>query len=268
MQPAHVHHHPGHAARRAAAHAGRPAGHRALLGGQRGGRVPHAGCGLSADVRRHHVPVRLLVGRRRRHPRGRARPSTTRPTPPPSRPDRATTVFTDEFATDLGWVNNPLADRHGHHRPVAARRSRSRPAPAARSMQLGTGDGGTAQLPDHRPGRPDPRWAPTTSTAESPPSSSPAIALPASGTLTLSFAYYFAHLNNSSSADFFRVSVVNGSTATVVFQELGTAADDAGRLGHAVGQHQRRSPARPSASASRPPTPREAAWWRRAWTRC
>ena len=34
---------------------------------------------------------------------------------------------------------------------------------------------------------------------------SPNITLPASGTLTLSFAYYFAHLGNSSTCDFFRV---------------------------------------------------------------
>src|SRR6185503_20168742 len=56
---------------------------------------------------------------------------------------------------------------------------------------------------------------------------SPVIALPATGSLTLSFFYYFAHLNNATSADFFRVSVVNGTTATVVFQEPGTAATDA-----------------------------------------
>src|SRR6185436_13784562 len=55
---------------------------------------------------------------------------------------------------------------------------------------------------------------------------SPAITLPATGTLTLSFSYYFAHLNNSSSADFLRVSVV-GATTTQVFQELGAATTDA-----------------------------------------
>jgi len=55
---------------------------------------------------------------------------------------------------------------------------------------------------------------------------SPAISLPSSGTLSLSFAYYFAHLNNASSADFLRVGVV-GSTSTVVFQELGAATNDA-----------------------------------------
>jgi hypothetical protein len=56
----------------------------------------------------------------------------------------------------------------------------------------------------------------------------PAIALPASGALSLSasgflnltFSYYLAHGTNSSTADFLRVSVV-GATTAVVFQELG-----------------------------------------------
>ena len=55
---------------------------------------------------------------------------------------------------------------------------------------------------------------------------SPAITLP-SGTLTLTFSWYLAHLNNATSADFFRVSVVTGSTTTV-FQQLGSATNRAG----------------------------------------
>jgi aminopeptidase S len=54
---------------------------------------------------------------------------------------------------------------------------------------------------------------------------SPAITLPATGTLTLSFSYYLAHGTNSSTADFLRVFVV-GTTTTQVFQELGAANDD------------------------------------------
>ena len=57
---------------------------------------------------------------------------------------------------------------------------------------------------------------------------SPQITLPSTGILTLDFAFYFAHLNNSSSADFFRVLVVPASgTPTTVFEELGTATNDA-----------------------------------------
>jgi hypothetical protein len=56
---------------------------------------------------------------------------------------------------------------------------------------------------------------------------SPSITLPGSGTLTLSFSYYFSHLNNSSSADFFRVSIVSATGTSQVFQELGSATTDA-----------------------------------------
>ena len=48
--------------------------------------------------------------------------------------------------------------------------------------------------------------------------------LPA-GTLTLSFSWYLAHLNNSSSSDYFRVRVVSGSTATTVFSQAGAATN-------------------------------------------
>ena len=51
----------------------------------------------------------------------------------------------------------------------------------------------------------------------------PAITIPATGTTTLTFKAYFAHLNNSSTADFLRVQVV-GNTTTTVFQVLGSAA--------------------------------------------
>ena len=54
---------------------------------------------------------------------------------------------------------------------------------------------------------------------------SPAIALPATGNLTLSFAYYFSHARKSTTADFLRVKVV-GSTTTTVLQELGTSSND------------------------------------------
>jgi aminopeptidase S len=51
------------------------------------------------------------------------------------------------------------------------------------------------------------------------------ISLPTGGNLTLSFSYYLAHLNNSSSSDFFRVSVV-GNTTAVVLEEFGTRNSD------------------------------------------
>lgn len=57
-------------------------------------------------------------------------------------------------------------------------------------------------------------------------SRSPAVTLP-SGTLTLSFSWYLSHLNNATSADYFRVSVVAGSTTTSVFSQAGAASNRA-----------------------------------------
>jgi glucose/arabinose dehydrogenase len=58
---------------------------------------------------------------------------------------------------------------------------------------------------------------------------SPAIALPAGSTITLRFRFYFAHLNNATSADLFRVRVVgNNGVAQTVFARGGTAANRAG----------------------------------------
>ena len=53
---------------------------------------------------------------------------------------------------------------------------------------------------------------------------SPAITLPATGTLTLTFSQYLAHGSNATNADFLRVSVV-GNTSSVVFQRLGAATN-------------------------------------------
>ncbi|HET6212772.1 MAG TPA: peptidase S8/S53 subtilisin kexin sedolisin, partial [Micromonosporaceae bacterium] len=62
---------------------------------------------------------------------------------------------------------------------------------------------------------------------------SPAITLPATGTLTLTFNWYLAHLNNATSADFFRISVVNGVTVTQVFNQAGAAVTRAGSFSSA-----------------------------------
>ena len=58
---------------------------------------------------------------------------------------------------------------------------------------------------------------------------SPQITLPASGTLTLRLSWYLAHLTNASSADFFRVLVVNSSgSTTTVLNQSGSATNRAG----------------------------------------
>ncbi|WP_447971273.1 putative Ig domain-containing protein [Nitrospira sp. M1] len=56
---------------------------------------------------------------------------------------------------------------------------------------------------------------------------SPPMTVPAGAKVTLSFAYYLAHLNNATNVDYLRVQVV-GATTVTVFQELGDGANDSG----------------------------------------
>jgi hypothetical protein len=134
-----------------------------------------------------------------------------------------TTVFFDNFETSLGWTRN----LNGTDTATAGLWERGDPEQAtsgATVTQLGTTVSGVNDLVTGRlfggaAGTHDVDGGVTTIT-------SPAITLPSTGTLTLSFSYYMAHLNNSSSADFLRVYVV-GSTTTQVFQEVGAANNDA-----------------------------------------
>jgi hypothetical protein len=58
---------------------------------------------------------------------------------------------------------------------------------------------------------------------------SPPIALPAGGAINLRFRYYLAHLNNASSADYFRIRVVgNNGQPLTLFTRSGSATNLAG----------------------------------------
>ena len=133
-----------------------------------------------------------------------------------------TTVFSDGFETATGWTTNPSGT------DTATTGAWQRGAPQATSSgiatQLGACAGGSNCLVTGLSGGAagDNDVDGGTTSVLSPP-----INLPATGTLTLGFSYYFAHLNNSSSADFFRVSIVGASGTSQVFQELGSAANDA-----------------------------------------
>jgi len=133
-----------------------------------------------------------------------------------------TTVFSDGFEAATGWTTNPSGT------DTATTGAWQRGAPQATSSgiatQLGACAGGSNCLVTGLSGGAagDNDVDGGTTSVLSPP-----INLPATGTLTLGFSYYFAHLNNSSSADFFRVSIVGSSGTTQVFQELGSAANDA-----------------------------------------
>jgi hypothetical protein len=132
-----------------------------------------------------------------------------------------TTVFFDNFETSLGWTTNPS----GTDTATTGQWARGDPQDTNSSgpKQLGTTVSGlndlvTGPLAGASAGDHDIDGG-TTSIR------SPAITLPSTGTLTLSFSYYLAHGTNSSTADFLRVRVV-GTTTSLVFEELGAANDD------------------------------------------
>ncbi len=132
-----------------------------------------------------------------------------------------TTVFTDNFETNLGWTVNPSSTDTA----TAGLWERGDPAATNSSgvKQQGTTVSGVNDLVTGRLAGTDAGTYDIDGGITS--IRSPAITLPATGNLSLSFSYYLAHGTNSSSADYLRVKIV-GSTTTTVFEELGAANDD------------------------------------------
>jgi hypothetical protein len=129
-------------------------------------------------------------------------------------------VFSDDFETDRGWIVNP----NGTDTATTGRWERGDPEPtdSVGVKQLGTTTSGlndlvTGRLAGLSPGANDIDGGVTSIL-------SPPITLPASGTLTLAFNFYLAHGSNATSADFLRVRII-GSTATTIFQRLGSATN-------------------------------------------
>ena len=129
-----------------------------------------------------------------------------------------TVVFEDDFESNHGWLTNP----NGTDTATTGAWERGDPEATTSSgaMQLGTTTSGvndlvTARLAGSSAGANDIDGGVTSII-------SPAIVLPSSGDLTLSFNYYLAHLTNATSADFLRVSVV-GNTTSVVLQQTASA---------------------------------------------
>jgi Zn-dependent metalloprotease len=136
-----------------------------------------------------------------------------------------TTVFSDDFETATGWTANPTTTDTA----TAGQWVRGNPEGTSSggvTLQLGTtvngsndlvtgaAAGGSAGTADVDGG---------VTSVQSPP-----ITIP-NGSVSLSFAWYLAHLDNATSADFFRVSVVTGTGATTqVFQQVGAATNRAG----------------------------------------
>ena len=135
-------------------------------------------------------------------------------------PAATTTVFSDDFEAERGWALTPGAN------PATTGRWQ-RGDPQSTSMNGVTLQQGTCQGPSVNclvTGLTAGASAGTNDVDNGLTSiQSPQIALPASGTITLTFRFYLGHLSNATSADFFRVRVVgsNGQVQTV-FTRTGT----------------------------------------------
>jgi extracellular elastinolytic metalloproteinase len=132
----------------------------------------------------------------------------------------ATVVFQDDFETNQGWVTNA----NGTDTATTGQWERGDPEATNSSgvKQQGTTTSGvnnlvTGRLAGASAGAGDIDGGVTSIR-------SPAITLPSTGTLTLSFNQYLAFGTNATNADFLRVSVV-GNTTAVVFQRVGSATD-------------------------------------------
>ncbi len=140
-------------------------------------------------------------------------------------PSASTTLFSDNFETALGWTLTP-----GQNTATTGQWQRGDPQPTTSgiSLQQGTCDGPsvncfiTGLTAGAAAGTADVDGGQTS--VQSPP-----IALPAGATINLTFRFYLAHLNNATSADFFRVRVVGtNGVAQTVFTRAGAAANVAG----------------------------------------
>jgi hypothetical protein len=166
-------------------------------------------------------PPRPLHRRSARRGPARTGPSTRSRRPRPSSPRPRRPATSDDFETDKGWVVNPAATDTA----TTGRWERAVPqaTTSTGAKQLGTANSGTRDLvtgaaAGAAAGDNDIDGGVTSI-------QSPVIAIPAGGTVTLSLAFYFAHLNNSSADDLFRVQII-GAAAQTVLEELGSAVND------------------------------------------
>ncbi|MEV4811053.1 M14 family zinc carboxypeptidase [Micromonospora avicenniae] len=131
-----------------------------------------------------------------------------------------TTVWSDTFETATGWTINP----NGTDTATAGafERGAAQATTSGGAKQLtpyaGSNDLVTGRLAGSAAGDYDLDGGVTSAR-------SPAVALPSSGTLTLSLAWYLAHGSNSSSADYLRVSVVHNGGTTTLLNQAGAATN-------------------------------------------
>jgi hypothetical protein len=132
-----------------------------------------------------------------------------------------TTVYSDNFETATGWTTNP----NGTDTATTGAWERGNPGGTTSSgvKQVDTTPSGSNALVTGA--------AAGTSAGDfdldggTSSVRSPAVTLPSTGTLTLSYRWYLAHGTNASSADFFRVSIVHNGGTTVLFTQAGAASN-------------------------------------------
>lgn len=129
------------------------------------------------------------------------------------------TVFFDNFETDKGWISDPF----GTDRATVGLWERANPEQT--TCQYGTYQLGTTVSGSY--GLVTGAWAGLgvgeydvdgggTSIQ------SPEIALPAAENITLSFSYYFAHFNNTSSEDYLQMKILSARGEEIIFEKRGT----------------------------------------------
>ncbi len=132
-----------------------------------------------------------------------------------------TTVYFDNFEAATGWTTNPS----GTDTATTGTWVRGNPADTNSSgpKQLGTTVSGSNDLVTGAAAGASAGEFDIDGGATS--IRSALIALPSTGTLTLSLSQYLAHGSNASSADFLRVSIVHNGGTTPVLTRTGAAAD-------------------------------------------
>jgi hypothetical protein len=130
-------------------------------------------------------------------------------------------LFADDFETASGW----RADPRGRDTAVSGRWERGVPEATDSSgpKQLGTTTSGSSDLVTGRLAGASPSANAVSGGSTS--IQSPAIALPSTGTLTLTFQYYLAHGAHAGPMDFLRVSVLSGGATATLFETRGSRVD-------------------------------------------
>jgi subtilisin family serine protease len=140
--------------------------------------------------------------------------------PPPPPPPPGGTIYQDSFETSTGWSLTGNATTGIFQRGVPQQTSSGGVVLQVGSVPHGSLVAVTGAAAGSSVGANDVDGGATIIT-------SPTISLPSSGSLNLVYEWTFGHLNNATSADFFRVSILSGGT-TVVHNVLGSSTNRAG----------------------------------------